>query len=170
MALRLLINNYSHIFNMCLRHTRLQNAVYLIHFYFLTKCAVRLVLFFYFSQNVAVFTIIFSIVFLFFSFQASESSGLAATQSHAMPHFEAAVWHSPVHNNQDVFEVRLPALSILFFLLMIYHLSSSFCCLALLCQFWSPAILWNFMVTSYSIYGAFSRKFSRIFRLLCYSS
>jgi len=51
---------------MCLRHTRLQNAVYLIHFYFLTKCAVRLVLFFYFSQNVAVFTIIFSIVFYFF--------------------------------------------------------------------------------------------------------
>ena len=37
---------------MCLRHTKLQNAVHLIHFYFLTKCAVRLVLFFYFSQNV----------------------------------------------------------------------------------------------------------------------
>ena len=89
------------------------------------------------------FTIIFSIVFYFF-FQASESSGLAATQSRAMPHFEAAVWHSPVHNNQDVFEVRLPALSsLVLFLLMIYHLSSSFLLPCLLCQFWSPAILWK---------------------------
>ena len=57
------------------------------------------------------FLLLFSVLFFIFFFQASESSGLAATQSHAMPHFEAAVWHSPVHNNQDVFEVRLPVLS-----------------------------------------------------------
>lgn len=156
---------------MYLRHTSLQNAVHLIHFYFLTKCAVRLVLFFHFSQNVAVFPIIIYIVSLIFFFQASESSGLAATQSHAMPHFEAAVWHSPVHNNQDVFEVRLPVLSSL--VLFAHDIPSKFlpfCCLAYYVNFGLLPFYGNFMVTSYSIYGAFSRKFSRIFRLLCYSS
>ena len=156
---------------MCLRHTRLQNAVYLIHFYFLTKCAVRLVLFFLFLAKCCSFYYYFQYCFFIFFFQASESSGLAATQSHAMPHFEAAVWHSPVHNNQDVFEVRLPALSSL--VLFAHDIPSKFlpfCCLAYYVNFGLLPFYGNFMVTSYSIYGAFSRKFSRIFRLLCYSS
>ena len=117
------------------------------------------------------FLLLFSVLFFIFFFQASESSGLAATQSHAMPHFEAAVWHSPVHNNQDAFEVRLPALSSL--VLFAQDIPSKFlpfCCLAYYVNFGLLPFYGNFMVTSYSIYGAFSRKFSLIFRLLCYSS
>ena len=117
------------------------------------------------------FLLLFSVLFFIFFFQASESSGLAATQSHAMPHFEAAVWHSPVHNNQDAFEVRLPALSSL--VLFAHDIPSKFlpfCCLAYYVNFGLLPFYGNFMVTSYSIYGVFSRKSSRIFRLLCYSS
>lgn len=113
------------------------------------------------------FLLLFSVLFFIFFFQASESSGLAATQSHAMPHFEAAVWHSPVHNNQDVFEVRLPALSSL--VLFAHDIPSKFlpfCCLAYYVNFGFLPLYGNFMVTSYSIYSVFSRKFSRIFRLL----
>lgn len=152
---------------MYLRHTSLQNAVHLIHFYFLTKCAVRLVLFFHFSQNVAVFPIIIYIVSLIFFFQASESSGLAAMQSHAMLHFGAAAGHSPVHNNLNVSAVLLPALSSLVpFAPDIPSKFLPFFCLAYTVNLGLLPLYGNFMVTSYSIYSVFSRKFSRIFRLL----
>ena len=127
--------------------------------------------FFLFLAKCCSFYYYFQYCFFIFFFQAFESSGSAAKLSHAMLHFEAAVWHSPVHNNQDAFEVLLPVLSSLVpFAHDIPSKFLPFCCLAYDVNFGLLPFYGNFMVTSYSIYGVFSRKFSRIFRLLCYSS
>ena len=127
--------------------------------------------FFLFLAKCCSFYYYFQYCFFIFFFQAFESSGSAAMLSHAMLHFEAAVWHSPVHNNRDAFEVPLPVLSSLVpFAHDIPSKFLPFCCLAYDVNFGLLPFYGNFMVTSYSIYGAFSRKFSRIFRLLCYSS
>ena len=127
--------------------------------------------FFLFLAKCCSFYYYFQYYFFIFFFQAFESSELAAKLSHAMLHFEAAVWHSPVHNNQDAFEVPLPVLSSLVpFAHDIPSKFLPFCCLAYDVNFGLLPFYGNFMVTSYSIYGVFSRKFSRIFRLLCYSS
>lgn len=127
--------------------------------------------FFLFLAKCCSFYYYFQYCFFIFFFQAFESSGSAAKLSHAMLHFEAAVWHSPVHNNRDAFEVLLPVLSSLVpFAHDIPSKFLPFCCLAYDVNFGLLPFYGNFMVTSYSIYGVFSRKFSRIFRLLCYSS
>ena len=140
MALPTADRQLCHIFYMYTRSTRLLNIVHLIHFYFLTKWAVRLVLFFYFSQNVAVSLIFFLQVYVF-----DESTAML---SRVMPHFEAAIWHFPADSSLSAFEALPPVPSS--FVPVLYF---------------APYYPLPFFFPSYSIYGVFSRKFPRIFRL-----